>query len=423
MNITEKILNETFKKYKHKHEGFKQDYFAALFMAKKHEKDIDTILEYCVFGNNDYGIDSYYFDRDAKNLYLYQFKWSNNHELFKDSYKRLINYGIDRIFGNPLQDNLTNQCINHLKYKLEEYNEAINNVYIRFVFNGDVEKAEQSKVLQNLREDLESKKYIIDKSFNNRSIQFFIEYLSNETNAILQASKTKKTHKYNFDFVESGKIIATNGETFYLGFLPFYNLNMMFKEMNLRLFEKNIRAGLDADKAPNRAIKNTLKNIIIDEILEPEYFSFNHNGITLYVENIELNNGVATIIEPRVLNGAQSIVTLSRFLNDNAKNPCLEKNFDRVKKIKVLAKIITNCQPDFITSVTIANNKQNPVDSINLRANDEIQLEFEDKFRNELGIFYGRQENAFESLTDDDLEEMGIFELKEINIRKLAQTF
>ncbi len=423
MNITQKFLDDTYKQYKHTYEGSKNDYFAALFMAKKHERDLETMLENCVFGNNDYGIDSYYFDKDAKNLYLYQFKWSNNHELFKESYKRLIDYGIERIFGDPKQDSLTNSCIIRLKYKLDEYSEIINKVYIRFVFNGDVEKAEKSKVLENLREDLETKKYYIDKFFDNRSIQFFVEYLSNETNSILQVSKTKKTHKYNFPFTETGKIVASNGETFYLGFLTLHDLSLMFQEMQLRLFEKNIRAGLNPDKAPNRAMKNTLKAILIDESLDPEYFSFNHNGVSLYAEHIEFEDGFATIVEPRVLNGAQSIVTLSRFLIDNDKNPALEKNSNRLRNIQVLAKIITNCKPDFITSVTIANNKQNFVDPINLRATDEIQFEFEDKFRNELGIFYERQEKAFESLNDTDLEDMGIFELKEINITKLAQTF
>lgn len=423
MNISDHLLADTFKKYKHKFEGLKEDYFAPLFIARKHDKQLDDVIQNCAFGNNDYGIDGFYLDKEAKNFYLYQFKWSANHELFKDSYRRLINYGMERIFGNPLQDSLINQCINRLKHSLDEYSDAINKVYIRFVFNGDIEKAQQSKALENLREDLESKKYLIDSFFGDRQIQFIIEYLSNETNAILQASKTKKTHKYNISFTDSGIIPAPGGEKFHLGFLELNDLRVMFDEMNQRLFEKNIRAGLDADRAPNRAIKKTLKDILIDETLEPEYFGFNHNGVTLYVENFKAENDEITIVEPRVLNGAQTITTFSRFMEDNKLNQNLAKNNKLLKRIRVMAKIITNCSPEFITTVTIANNKQNPVDPINLRATDEIQFEFEDKFRDDLGIFYERQEKAFENLTDNDLEEMGISELKEINIKKLAQTF
>lgn len=421
MNISENLLNETYKKYKHQYEGLKEDYFAPLYISNKHEKELNSVFDLCVFGNNDYGIDGYYLDKEAKNLYLYQFKWSNSHDLFKESYRRLINFGMERIFGNPLQDSYINQSINRLKYTLDEFGELINKVYIRFVFNGDIEKAQQSKVLENLREDLESKKYLIDSFFNGRSIQFIIEYLSNETSAILQASKTKKTHKYDVSFTDSGVISAPNGETFHLGFISLNDLKKMYDEMNLRLFEKNIRAGLEADRAPNRAIKRTLKEILIDQLLEPEYFSFNHNGVTIYVEDIKSENERACLIEPRVLNGAQTITTYSRFISENSGNHLLDQN--KIERIKVLAKIITNCSIDFITTVTIANNRQNPVDPINLRATDEIQFEFEDKFREQLGIFYERQEKAFENLTDNDLEEMGISEQKEINIKKLAQTF
>ena len=40
-----------------------------------------------------------------------------------------------------------------------------------------------------------------------------------------------------------------------------------------------------------------------------------------------------------------------------------------------------------------------------------------------MGIYYERQENAFDSLSGDDLEEMGIAQNKSIQIKKLAQTF
>ena len=51
------------------------------------------------FGNHDYGLDGFYLDREAKNLFLYQFKWSENHNLFKESLDRLAKDGMNRIFG------------------------------------------------------------------------------------------------------------------------------------------------------------------------------------------------------------------------------------------------------------------------------------------------------------------------------------
>jgi hypothetical protein len=68
-----------------------------------------------------------------------------------------------------------------------------------------------------------------------------------------------------------------------------------------------------------------------------------------------------------------------------------------------LCKIISRAKDDFVTRVTINNNRQNPVEPWNLRANDTIQLELQDKFADELKLYYERQENAFDQLSVDDL--------------------
>ncbi len=75
-----------------------------------------------------------------------------------------------------------------------------------------------------------------------------------------------------------------------------------------------------------------------------------------------------------------------------------------------------------MVGVTINNNRQTPIQPWNLRANDLIQLQLQDRFR-ELGIFYERQERSFEGHTAEELEELGIVESKAIGLLKLAQTF
>jgi len=88
-----------------------------------------------------------------------------------------------------------------------------------------------------------------------------------------------------------------------------------------------------------------------------------------------------------------------------------------------MCRIITDAEPEFITTVTINNNRQNPVEPWNLHANDMIQLELQDKFLDELQIYYERQEEAFVNLSDDDLEDLGIREYKAIELPRLARTF
>jgi hypothetical protein len=197
----------------------------------------------------------------------------------------------------------------------------------------------------------------------------------------------------------------------------------MFEEMGQRFLDRNIRSGLTGDEAPNRAITKALKSIVIDEDLDPAAFLFNHNGVTLSAQNLHPKDGTYEITEPRILNGAQTVTTFNRFLKKYAEHPKLSQNRSRLETIEVPCRILTHASDDFVISVTVNNNRQNPVKPWALRANDFIQLELADKFQSELKTYYERQQNAFENLTDDDLERMEIEQQKAIELRRLAVTF
>jgi AIPR protein len=115
---------------------------------------------------------------------------------------------------------------------------------------------------------------------------------------------------------------------------------------------------------------------------------------------------------------------LASFREKNKDNPKLESGKAAFDAIRVMCKIITEADQEFVTRVTVNNNRQNPVEPWNLHANDWIQLEIDDKFREDLGIYYERQENAFAQLSTEDLEDYGIREeSKAVQMLKLTQTF
>lgn len=421
MGVTKEDLDRTYAAFKSKHGGLKEDYFAALYLAEQFGRRFEDVAHQVAFGNNDFGIDAFYLDREARNLYLYQFKWSENHHLFKESLQRVARDGIDRIFGNPLQVNDQNDLLHQLKTSLFENRALVDRVLIQFVFNGDPEAAEASKVLGDLREDLEKKKFLIDRCFEGREVALSFEYLSNTTRRRRPAI-VRKTHHYPLTLSSPIQISAKAGQTVHVAFVPLLELHDMYREMRERLFEKNIRAGLAGERAPNRAIRSALERIARGE-KDPAEFAFSHNGVTLHAERIEFDNDQAKLTEPRVLNGAQTITSVGRFLEDNEKNRALERGRSELAQVRVLAKILTSCTDDFVTSITIDTNRQNPVAAWNLRASDPMQLQLEDKFREELKIFYERQEDAFLALTDEDLQGRRIEQHKAIKLLKLAQTF
>jgi len=102
--ITQREIDETYKTYKKYYEGRREDYFALLYLSKKFNLSLEEAASYIAFGGNDYGVDAFYFVEEKRNLYLYQFKWSVDHMLFKSSFQRLIKDGLEKIFGKNYQD-------------------------------------------------------------------------------------------------------------------------------------------------------------------------------------------------------------------------------------------------------------------------------------------------------------------------------
>jgi hypothetical protein len=403
--------------------GVKYDYFGLVYLEQEYGVDRERAIVQIAFGGNDYGVDGFHFDAEKQNFYLFQFKYSKSPRDFKGSFERLIQAGMERIFGARNQDQQQNQLLVQLKSCLNENKALIHQVCIYFVFMGDPAEAERSKVLETLREDLENKKYLIDGFFGRRDVTLLIEFRSVRTRKVGAISHAFRTRTYRVNMDETISRLGPNGEKMTIGFVPIVDLYGIYQDMGQRFFERNIRAALRADKDVNRSIQKALRRIVIDGADSPQIFAFNHNGVTLYAEALSKADGQFHLTEPRLLNGAQTVATFTRFLTDNQGNKRLEEQQGVLGSIYVPCRIITDANYEFVTSVTINNNRQNPVEPWNLRANDKIQLELQDKFRDELGIYYGRQERAFENLSDEELEEQGITQYRAIELTRLTRTF
>ncbi len=422
MAITDRAIDQAFSDLKKSCGGVRNDYFGLLYLEQEFDVERDRAIPHVAFGGNDYGVDGFHFDGEKRNLYLFQFKYSDSHAQFKQSFNRLIEAGVERIFGARSQDQQQNQLLLQLKSCLIENEAVIDRVCIHFVFTGDPAEAERSQVLDKLREDLENKKYLIDQRFG-RPVTLVIEFRSARTRKVGPTTHLRKTNTYPVQLDETVTRAGPNDETMTIGFIRLVDLHAMYREMGQRFFERNIRAALPEDEAVNRSIQQSLKRIVIEGKEHAKVFAFNHNGVTLFAEALSATDGKFKVSEPRLLNGAQTVTTFARFLKANEGNNLLTERRGVLEEIHVMCRIITDAIPEFVTTATINNNRQNPVDPWNLHANDMIQLEIQDKFRDDLGIYYERQESAFENLSDDDLEEQGITEYKAIELTRLARTF
>lgn len=422
MAITDRVIDQVFSDLKNSCGGVRNDYFGIVYLEQEFGIDRERAIAQVAFGGNDYGVDGFHFDGEKRNLYLFQFKYSDAHAQFKQSFTRLIEDGMERIFGARSQDQQQNQLLLQIKSCLVENEAVIDRVCIHLVFTGDPAEAERSQVLDKLREDLENKKYLIDQRFG-RPVTMVIEFRSARTRQVGSTTHLRRTHSYPVQLDQTVTRSGPSGETMTIGFIRLVDLQAMYREMGERFFERNIRAALPEDEAVNRSIQQSMKRIVLDAKQDAKVFAFNHNGVTLFAEALVHTDGRFKITEPRLLNGAQTVTTFARFLKANEGNKLLNDRRDVLEQIHVVCRIVTDATPDFVTNITINNNRQNPVDPWNLHANDMIQLEIQDKFRDDLGIYYERQERAFESLSDEDLEERGITEYKAVELTRLTRTF
>ncbi len=422
-SITERMIDQAYSDLKSTCGGVRNDYFGLLYLEREFGVSRERAINQAAFGGNDYGLDGFHFDPQKRNLYLFQFKYSTSSGQFNQSLQRLSETGMERIFVSPNVDSAKNQMLLPLRSCMVENRALIDQVCIRFVFTGDPLEAERSQVLDKLREDLENKKYLIDHFFRDQRVTLVVEFRSaaGKVGAVIDH---RYTRIYSLPITTMLSQQGPNSESMHVGFVRLVDLADMHREMGPRFFERNIRYGLGSSEAVNRAILRTLKQIVLDEKESPTVFAFNHNSITLFAEKLEHADGHWQITAPRLLNGAQTITTFREFLEKNKDNKRLDEQRPILEKLQVLCKIITQASQEFVTTVTINNNRQNPVEPWNLHANDLIQLELQDIFREDLGIFYARQEKAFQNLTDDEMDEGGITEeSKAIELVRLAQTF
>ena len=218
MDITKRDLDDIYAKHKAEQGGVKEDYFALLYLTREFEKTPDQVSRHIAFGEDvPEGINAFHVDVNRRNLYLFQFQWSAQHQAFKEPLRRLAREGMERIFG-PAPET-PGRLLAELRDRLHEDQAAIDKVLIHFVYNGDPADADQSAALDALREDLEAKKHLIDRCFEGRNVTLTFQFISNETRGPRVGSHTRTTHRYELALPQVIASETETGEQLHVGFV------------------------------------------------------------------------------------------------------------------------------------------------------------------------------------------------------------
>ena len=422
MNLESTEFDRIHRQQNSNRQARKSETFAHLYLQETFNLTDDDAAKQVAWTGSETGLDGWHFDIAKRNLYLLQFSYGIDPNSFKEGMRSLAQRGLDILFGSA-NGQRPDDFAARLRSQLTENRSLVDQVLVHFVFKGDPTEAEQSVILVSLREELESKKYLIDDFFGGRSVGLAFEFRSTDSDKIGGLVHTVSTHRYRIDFARTIAAETPSGENLQLGFVRLTDLFNMYQEMGPRFFERNVRFGLSGERPTNRALKKAFGDIVLEEKVDPEAFLFNHNGVTIAAEQFEIKKGAAYITEPRLLNGAQTVTSLARFIEEFEDDERFANNQDILDRIRVLGKVVSSAGQKFVSNVTICNNRQNPVEPWNLRANDDLQMEFQEKFRRDAGLYYERQEGAFGNISEEQLDDLGLVGSKAIEIKKLAQTF
>jgi hypothetical protein len=395
----------------------KDDYYGLVFFEHILQVAQIKAVGQIAFGNHDLGIDGFYFDKDQGTFRIFQFKNSKSARLFGDSLQSLIEHGMPALFGDHVGMPTHQPIVDEARLSLANEKEQISQVLVDFVFRGDPQEAEQSTAISNLKEQLEeTHSWLVDKYFGDR-VPLLVRFLRFDG----IAPEPVGTDCFPVRLRNHTVFPGPDGLELHVGLVPLIDLYGIRSALGRRFLERNIRFALPPDGHVNRALAATFTSILLKRTEEPALFAFRHNGVTLSAGMLEEKTHHHLVYAPRLLNGAQTVSTFADFWERNS--IALHKSDTLIDDLVVPCRIIVSpARPQFITDITISANRQNPVQSWQLHANDPIQLQLEDWFR-DAGIPYQRQDRAFAKVPAEEWQQMEYRETRAVELVRLARTY
>lgn len=342
--------------------------FAALSLLNHSDANVSDAAQSITDGGNDDGIDAIYVSEAHKKIYIVQSKWLGNtqkgvqlHEFtrYRDGVKRVVNLIWDE----------KNSDLHPHREKIELLLKDIEtDIVLVFSHNSG----------HGLSEDIIRAKdeYLADANKYGDLVSFF-EFTLREAREAAR-SRTRPENINLSLMLKNWGMIERPYKSVY-GAIAGSELVTWVHAHRERLFAENLRFGIEKSEV-NDGIRQTAGE-------EPAHFWYFNNGVTAICDEIDkqpvggnnTDSGVFDVKKISVINGAQTISSLSRANSDGAD---LNDVFVHLRIIS-----LAGTPDNFSTDVTTANNTQNDLSPIDFVAADPNQ----DRIRREasqIGLVY-----------------------------------
>ncbi|MBF0441205.1 MAG: AIPR family protein [Oligoflexales bacterium] len=390
-SLVKKEIEKAKKQYRLERE--EENVIATIHLMNKHSLDLDSALDQSSNGNNDYGIDGWYFDdlEDPKTLFIYQSKTS-------DQKKQLCKMGFDdlvrgaefikeEILGDRSNSHHSNHSIRNLVEFFKTRTQYIEKIefHLLSIYSHEelIDEINKSNAAVKIREIFKGRKI----KFNLRAEEFCL---------VQTVPNIRKV--YNVQSIPNTEIMLREDAYLRITYLPLLDLVRLYQQRSDDFFHHNVRHSLYDLKGTRGRVaipmERTIK-LICEGKEFPEIFPFYHIGITMAAELIDIKDDLLQLRRPFVLNGCQTITCAERvYKKIYAENK--EEELTNFKKIKVLVKLIVGTTDKELRDVTNNNNRQNPIEPWQLFCNYPIHHDLEIEFDRKK-IFYQRQKGKFET--------------------------
>lgn len=342
-----------------------------------------------VDGGQDKQIDVISIVHEDSEVHLYIFQMKNTSS-FESNIVIQMKNGLDWIFLKPKEkiDGLSNTRMRDqiFEYRSAQKEVGPSNIYVSVIYatNGLTNEASQ-EFLQEVKE-------IQDTNDNNTFAEFTFKALgASEIVDMLNAQerhnrKIDNTIKIKYD-INNPSLVRHRTEGL-KGLVCTTTANEIARIVNADkdgyIFDLNLRRFLGDRGSVNPDIEKTCTDPNTSR-----QFWFLNNGITIICDRFEeiLPDGIIQIKNMQIVNGCQTASTIAK---------AAEKNILQ-DDTHVLLRIYQTDDPsdkEIAARIVVTTNNQNKIGNRDLKANDPIQQDIEERFRS-YGYYYERKPNQY----------------------------
>lgn len=412
VNIIDTIMGEAPPRYKRyypdpknteKVDQARARIFIHLFLKVSYGiNDFEERENYITDEANDGGIDAYYIDRESKKILFIQSKFRTNRNNFENkeiALSEILKMDTDRIVDGEIEDEdgiQYNGKIRNMITKISEI-EDIGRYGYQVIILANLKKDNyRESQLKRLTGGFPTKVFDYEKCYNELVFPMVTGCYYNADEIKIQLSLVNKENN-------DGRI-SYAVETSYVkckimvAFVPILEIAKVVSKYKNAILKYNPRCYLSLkNNTVNPKIRETVRSKVTNEI------ALYNNGITILSDDTSFSSKIAVkdtaqliIKNPQIVNGGQTAYTFSSIYEDDS------DYIESFEGKEVLVKIITflgEYQEDdklnLIEEISKATNEQTPVKEVDRRANDKVQLKYQQKIYEDFGFFYNRKLGEF----------------------------